>query len=94
MSIVATAFIIFTMLYVLAWPTFASAMTSYTPSTQALVNTTDGSYVPLSDMYPIAYTIHDGWRIGLDGDYPVLYVGNTTSGIESCECSNSYSFSS
>lgn len=79
MSTAATTFIILTMLYVLAWPTFASAMTSYTPSTQPLVYARDGSYIPMGDFQPVVYTIHDGWRIGLTGDFPVLYMGSTTA---------------
>jgi hypothetical protein len=68
----AMCFIIWTALFILAFPTFASSMTGYTPYNKAYVNGTDGRLVQFSDISPIAYIIHDGDRLdGYDRDFPV-----------------------
>lgn len=75
-SRVATLFMIGSMLFLLGWPTFASAMAGYTTINKAFVQDFNDSYVPFSEFQPIAYVIHDGWRVDLDGDYPVPLFSN------------------
>lgn len=69
----AMAFIIATMIYILAWPTIAGAMTGYTSAESAFVSDIRGSLTPLENFLPVLYVIHDGWRVDLEGDYLVTY---------------------
>ncbi|KAF5545559.1 hypothetical protein FPHYL_10702 [Fusarium phyllophilum] len=72
-------FMIWTALFILAFPTFASSMTGYTPYNKAYVNSTTGKLVQFSEVAPVAYLIKDGDRVdGLSKDYPVLWRGNST----------------
>ena len=70
-------FIIWTTSFILAFPTFASSMTGYTPYNKAYVNSTSGRLVQFSEIVPVAYLIKDGNRVdGLSKDYPVLWIGS------------------
>ncbi|KAI0841154.1 hypothetical protein F5Y06DRAFT_308074 [Hypoxylon sp. FL0890] len=73
-SKVAMAFLISSMLFLIGWPTFASAMTGYATISEAFVPDVDNNYISLSDFLPIAYIIHDAWRINLTGNYPVSFL--------------------
>ncbi|KAL1794359.1 hypothetical protein ACET3X_007780 [Alternaria dauci] len=68
-SKIAMVFMVYTMAFTFAYPTVASAMTGYSANVDAFVNTTGGEYVPLSAFSFAYYVIHDGWRIGLEGDH-------------------------
>ncbi|RYC58451.1 hypothetical protein CHU98_g7765 [Xylaria longipes] len=70
-SKLSTAWILLSMIFVLAWPTLISAMSGYTPETDAYAQDIDGNLVKFTEFRLLNYVIHDGWRIGLDGDYPV-----------------------
>ena len=61
------------MLYVLAWPTFASAMTGYTTASAAFVTDRQGNLISYDTFLPVAYVIRDGWRVNLTGNYLVTY---------------------
>jgi hypothetical protein len=75
----AMCFMIWTALFILAFPTFASSMTGYTPYNKAYVNSTTGKLVQFSEVLPVAYVIRDGDRVdGLSKDYPVLWKGSET----------------
>ncbi|CZR43558.1 uncharacterized protein FPRO_07525 [Fusarium proliferatum ET1] len=77
-------FIIWTASFILAFPTFASSMTGYTPYNKAYVNSTSGRLVQFSEIVPVAYLIKDGNRVdGLSKDYPVLWIGNSETIAES-----------
>lgn len=67
----AMVFIIGSMLFILAWPTLAGAMTGYTAAETAFVSNSEGGLVPIDKLISVPYVIHDGWRIGLQGDYLV-----------------------
>jgi len=69
----AMVFVVFTMALVLAFPILASAMTGYTSSTSSFVLDAAGNFMSFSQLRPAAYRIHDGWRIGLTGDYVVTW---------------------
>ncbi|SCO31282.1 uncharacterized protein FFNC_01974 [Fusarium fujikuroi] len=73
-------FMIWTALLILAFPTFASSMTGYTPYNKAYVNSTSGRLLQFSEIVPVAYLIKDGNRVdGLGKDYPVLWTGDSTT---------------
>ncbi|KAF4502755.1 hypothetical protein FAGAP_980 [Fusarium agapanthi] len=72
-------FMIWTALLILAFPTFASSMTGYTPYNKAYVNSTSGKLIQFPAIAPVAYVIRDGDRVdSLSKDYPVLWKGNST----------------
>ncbi|KAI6083072.1 hypothetical protein F4821DRAFT_245572 [Hypoxylon rubiginosum] len=67
-SIVAMVFMIMTMIFVLVFPTLASAMTGYTPVTKAFIQNDGERLIPFSDFKVLAYVIHDGYRINMTTD--------------------------
>jgi hypothetical protein len=70
----ATTLIVVNMLFVLAWPTLTAAMTGYVPTVDAYVRDFDDTLVKYTEFSLLAYILHDGWRVNLDGDYAVLLV--------------------
>ncbi|KAH7160999.1 hypothetical protein EDB81DRAFT_783720 [Dactylonectria macrodidyma] len=78
-SKLAMTFIIITMVYVLAWPTLASAMTGYTSASEAFVIDNYQNLISFSSFTPVAYVIHDGWRLNLTGNHLVSYIESTSS---------------
>jgi hypothetical protein len=64
-------FMTLTMVFTLAFPSLASAMTGYDGNLNAYVNTTDNNYVPFESFGFAMYVIHDGWRIERGGEYIV-----------------------
>ncbi|KAI3332228.1 hypothetical protein HD806DRAFT_479848 [Xylariaceae sp. AK1471] len=73
-SKVSTAWVILSMLFILAWPTLIAAMSGYSPKVGAYVKDVDQNFVPYDDFRLLSYIVHDGWRINLTGDYPVPAV--------------------
>ncbi|EXK38732.1 hypothetical protein FOXG_18943 [Fusarium oxysporum f. sp. lycopersici 4287] len=70
-------FMIWTALLILAFPTFASSVTGYTPYNKACVNGTTGKLIQFPAIAPIAYVIRDRDRVDdLHKDYPVLWKGS------------------
>lgn len=72
-SRVTMLFMVFTMIFVFAFPTFASAMTGYQGKVQAFINDSNGNLVPFNDFRHLAYIIHDGKRINMTDDQPLSY---------------------
>ncbi|KAI1290582.1 hypothetical protein F5Y03DRAFT_378179 [Xylaria venustula] len=70
-SKVSTAWVIISMLFVLAWPTLISAMSGYSPETGAYVQDINGNFVPYNEFRLLSYVIHDGSRINLTDDYHI-----------------------
>ena len=72
---IAAFFIVMSMVFGLAFPTLASAMTGYTVQTDAFVSygLPGGGIVPFSTLTPIAYVIYDGGRVNLTDNYLVPY---------------------
>ncbi|KAL5120976.1 hypothetical protein ACEQ8H_001164 [Pleosporales sp. CAS-2024a] len=70
-SRVAMAFMLVTMVYILAFPTLAGAMKGYSANVQPFVQGSDSSYIPFADFRPIYYVIHDGDRIGQHKDFEI-----------------------
>lgn len=68
-------FIAVSMLFVLAFPTIANAMTGYSGNTQAFVALFETkSLADYSQFSPAAYMIHDGNHVNLTKDYVVVYA--------------------
>lgn len=65
-----------TLIFILFFPTFASAMTGYSSIVSDFVADVDGNYVPLDKFRQAAYVIHDGWRINKTGNYYIFDYDN------------------
>ncbi|KAF2676643.1 hypothetical protein K458DRAFT_379709 [Lentithecium fluviatile CBS 122367] len=75
-SKIATAFILATMIFTLAFPTLASAMTGYTAALKAYVpDHQNANYIRFDKFEPAVYMIHDGDRINKTKDFVVTDIG-------------------
>jgi hypothetical protein len=70
-SRVAMTFMIATMVLILLFPTFASAMTGYSANVEPFVQGGTG-YIPFTNLRPLYYVIWDGDRIGKGKNYKVM----------------------
>jgi hypothetical protein len=70
-SKIAMGFMILSMVFTLAFPSMASAMTGYNGNVQAFIRTLDENYVPFEKFTFALFVVHDGERVGLDRDYIV-----------------------
>ncbi|KAK5655840.1 hypothetical protein OQA88_5379 [Cercophora sp. LCS_1] len=70
-SKLAMGFIVTTIAFLISFPTFASAMSGYTPASRAYIRRNDSSFVSFRELRETSYVIHDGSRIGLTDDYAV-----------------------
>ncbi|KAI1658319.1 hypothetical protein F4813DRAFT_46041 [Daldinia decipiens] len=97
-SKMAMVFMVLTMIFIIAWPTVAGAMTGYTTIGKAFVPDIDNNYIPYSAFRPLAYIVHDGGRVNLTNNYiyfdsershkePVASYGNF---FEICGFSDNY----
>ncbi|ORY54948.1 uncharacterized protein BCR38DRAFT_310813, partial [Pseudomassariella vexata] len=58
--VVAMLFMVATMVFLLAWPTLASAMTGYTTANEAYIKSLDDeNTIKFSYLKPLSYVIHD-----------------------------------
>lgn len=80
-----TVFMILTMIFVLAFPTIASAMTGYSANNQAVVKTDDTKQVLFSQFVGVEYVIHDGNRVNLSINYPISSDDGDYSSIMQCK---------
>ncbi|GAW21840.1 hypothetical protein ANO14919_113660 [Xylariales sp. No.14919] len=71
-SRVSVAWVIFSMLFVLAWPTIISSMSGYTPEMWSYVRDISDNLVPYNEFELLVYIIHDGDRVNLTANYLVL----------------------
>ena len=66
-----------TMIFALAFPTLASAMTGYTGAVEAYVRDHQNSnYIRFDEFQPVLYIVHDGDRIGQHSDFVVADFGD------------------
>lgn len=65
----AMVFMIATMLFILAFPTLMSAMSGYDSNVVSRVQDGDDNLVPFNKYARVVYVIHDGWRVGENGEY-------------------------
>ncbi|KAK0744565.1 hypothetical protein B0T21DRAFT_280580 [Apiosordaria backusii] len=67
-------FVIFTLNFILAFPTMASAMTGYAASVEAFIQDRNSEgYIKYSTFELVEYVVHDGHRIGLTKNYIMSY---------------------
>lgn len=64
-------FIIFNLMFVVAFPTIAGAMTGYSTNAKAYIPDPTGNLIAYSDFVPVIFMIHDAERINLTADYAV-----------------------
>lgn len=80
----AMVFMIATMVFDMAFPTLASAMTGYTTNNNMVITLSDGTQAPFDDFERVlSYIIRDGDRVNLTRNYKV------TSGKEEDACGGS-----
>ena len=72
---VVIGWIIISAIFVLAFPTLTSAMSGYTANGEAYINI-NNNFVIFSNFVLVRYIIHDGWRVGLGGNYLVTTAMN------------------
>jgi hypothetical protein len=70
-SKVAMVSMIASMVFIVAFPTLASAKTGYSGNIQAFATDRNQVLVPIDELITLAYIIRDGWRVGLNGEQPV-----------------------
>lgn len=76
---VAVFWIVLASLWVAAFPTFASAMSGYSPNIGEYITDHDQSLILWRDFQSIFYIIHDGWRIPeLQGEHQVSIPGSSS----------------
>jgi hypothetical protein len=70
-SKIAMAWIIISASFVVAFPTWVSAMTGYSGNRGAFVMDVDGNLVSFSEYRYVEYVVYDGHRVGLIDNYYV-----------------------
>lgn len=62
-------------------------MTGYTADMQSMIRDKDGSLIPMNDIQPVVYVIHDGARLGSDKKNDTLFTvpwSNVMSRLNGC----------
>ncbi|KAK1655158.1 hypothetical protein BDP81DRAFT_337055 [Colletotrichum phormii] len=62
-------------IFILCFPTLGSAMTGYVANNDAYVQGSDGMLIPFGGFEVVGYVIHDGWRIGMEGNTTLTFPG-------------------
>lgn len=62
-------------IFILCFPTLGSAMTGYVANNDAYVQGSDGMLIPFDGFEIVGYVIHDGWRIGMEGNTTLTFPG-------------------
>ncbi|SPO07045.1 uncharacterized protein DNG_09739 [Cephalotrichum gorgonifer] len=93
-SITAAAFMLFTVVFLLVFPTFVNSMTGYKTTNEPYVKGFDQNMILLDKLDKVAYIVHDGHRINQTDDYILRsYEGpmitTLSSGIARSDCSRS-----
>ena len=76
-STVAMVFMTSTMIFILVFPTLISAMSGYDSNVSSRLLDDENNLIPFANYSRVIYAIHDGWRIGKDGDY---WITDTSPG--------------
>lgn len=69
-------FIIATMIFILAFPSFASSMTGYSGNIKSYIPDNNNNFISFSSFGMVRYIIHDGWRINKTGDFAFTIGSN------------------
>lgn len=70
-SVTAMIFMVVTMIFLILWPTLASAMSGYDANVGSYVPDYQQNFVPFNNFERLLYIVHDGERINLTADYHV-----------------------
>lgn len=76
----AMAFIAFTMVFILAFPTIASAMSGYDANVASYLPDREGNFIPFNNFSRVLYVIHDGSRINQSEEYQIMDTGYSSPG--------------
>lgn len=82
-SKLAMAFMIITMVFVMVFPTLASAMTGYTANNEAVIKFGNGTQTPFGNFLQLAAIIHDGGRVNLTAEY-MVFKGSQPNQNKAC----------
>lgn len=83
-SKVAMTFMIITMVFVMVFPTLASAMTGYTANNEAVIKFGKGNQqTPFGTFRQLIAIIHDGSRVNLTDEY-MVFRGSPQNQLETC----------
>jgi hypothetical protein len=77
----AMIFMVVTMIFILAFPTLASAMSGYDANVASYVPDQNRNLIAFKDFSRVLYVIHDGWRINQDGNYWITDEVHSSSGM-------------
>ena len=67
-SFLAALLIIYSSLFILIFPTLASAMTGYNSAVEAFIKDPNNNLINFADFKRVVYIIHDGERVGLSNE--------------------------
>lgn len=70
-------FMVFTMIFIVAFPTIVSAMSGYDSNVDSYMPDLDDNFFRFGNFSRVLYVIHDGWRINQDGNFWI--TANDTS---------------
>lgn len=84
-SRLAMVCIVAVMAFVLAWPVLASAMSGYTPALRPFVLDIEDNLLSYTAFEPMAYVIHDGWRLNQTGDFLVSFYQDEHADGNGCK---------
>ncbi|KAF2127858.1 hypothetical protein P153DRAFT_358024 [Dothidotthia symphoricarpi CBS 119687] len=79
----AMAFMVVTMIFILAFPTLITAMSGYDSNVESYVPDFDNRLIQFNRFSRVLYIIHDGRRINLTDDYLIIDVVPVTSDVKS-----------
>lgn len=83
------AFMVATMIFILAFPTLAGAMTGYTSVVKAYIpDITDANMIRFDSFDAIIYVIHDGKRIKIQDNQIVTVVRQQSEDLGSSNVSD------
>ena len=74
-------FMVTTMVFTLAFPTFASAMTGYTSIVEAYILDRQNNWIGFVKFVQVLYTVHDGNRIGQTNPFYVTDKATQSSDV-------------
>lgn len=72
LPITTAALMLFSVIFVLLFSTLASALSGYTANTRAMVEDRKGDFIRFNKFQFVEFIIHDGTRVGLTNDFPVV----------------------
>jgi hypothetical protein len=80
-SKISMVFMVTTMVFTLAFPTFASAMTGYTSIVEAYILDRQNNWIGFVKFVQVLYTVHDGNRIGQTNPFYVTDKATQSSDV-------------